>query len=51
MWQEAKKKELQERKLVRDLYRDLVGQVKMNERSKKVSFTCGRSVPILVLKQ
>lgn len=38
MWQEAKKKELQERKLVRDLYRDLIGQVNTNEHSKKVGF-------------
>eukprot|EP00066_Takifugu_rubripes_P025840 XP_011615106.1 PREDICTED: ankyrin repeat domain-containing protein 53 [Takifugu rubripes] len=35
MWQEAKKKELQERKLVWDLHRDLTRQVNMNERSKK----------------
>lgn len=42
MWQEAKNKELQERKLVQNIYRDLIGQVNMNEGSKKVSF-----VPIL----
>lgn len=50
MWQEAKKKELQERKLVWDLHRDLTRQVNMNERSKKVSFTRGGSVPILFFK-
>lgn len=38
MWQEAKKKEWQERKLVGDLYSDLIGQVNMNDCSKKVSY-------------
>lgn len=51
MWQEAKKKELQERKLVQNLYRDLIGQVDMNERHKKVSFACGGNVAIFFLKQ
>lgn len=37
MWQEDKKKELQERKLVQALYRDLVGMAKQNELNKKVS--------------
>lgn len=50
MWQEAKKKELHERKLVLDLHRDLTRQVNMDERSKKVSFTRGGRVPILFLK-
>lgn len=36
MWQEDKKKEMQERKLVQNLYRDLVGKAKLNELSKKV---------------
>lgn len=36
MWQEDKKKEMQERKLVQSLYRDLVGKAKLNELSKKV---------------
>lgn len=51
MWQEAKKKELQERMLVQDLYRDLIGQVDMNKCRKKVSFACGGNVAILFLKQ
>lgn len=50
MWQEAKKKELHERKLVWDLHRDLTRQVNMNERSNKVSFTRGGHAPILFLK-
>lgn len=47
MWQEAKKKELWERKLIGDLYRDLIGQFHLNERSKKVV----GSVAISFLKQ
>lgn len=46
MWHEAKAKELQERKLVQDLYRDLVGQVNANERSRRVRFGRGGSVPV-----
>lgn len=49
MWQEVKKKELRERKLVRDLYRDLIEQVIMNERSKKVSFVSILKIPTLDL--
>lgn len=36
MWQEDKKKEMQERKFVQSLYRDLVGKAKLNELNKKV---------------
>lgn len=37
MWLEDKKKEMQERRLIQTLYRDLVGMAKQNELNKKVS--------------
>lgn len=37
MWLEDKKKEMQERRLIQALYRDLVGMAKQNELNKKVS--------------